>query len=232
MHGQDGHRKFRQPPLQPRGSVALSLGWVPLSPGTEQRLEPGLVWREEGTASIMRPLGAAEHSLVAPVEGAASSTDATFMVDVAPVAPPRPPVALEGEKRSDRKRHRDILRAAARRNQQPSPVCYNPLGYLEVPDICNRVATDWGTDPAKCMCETQWPKFLAAAISSGQAKRVQSAECYDGVLTLEPGQKVVASYRRPGGPHMRLRWWYNALVESFVVVKSRTGQSSTIAIVN
>jgi hypothetical protein len=34
------------------------------------------------------------------------------------------------------------------------------------------------------MCATQWPQFLAAAYSSGQAKRVQSAVCYDGELTL------------------------------------------------
>ena len=30
----------------------------------------------------------------------------------------------------------------------------------------------------------QWPQFLAAAYSSRQARRVQSAVCYDGELTL------------------------------------------------
>ena len=150
------------------------------------------------------------------------------MVDVAPVAP----VALVGEARAEGKKHRDMLRAAAHRNQQPYPICYNPHGYLEVPDICNRIATDWGKDPAGCMCAMQWPQFLAAAYSSGQAKRVQSTECYDGELTLEPGQKVTASYRRPGGHNMRERWWYNAVVESFVDIMSKTGHSSTIAIVN
>ena len=148
------------------------------------------------------------------------------VVDVAPVTP----VALVGESRAQRKKHRDRLRAAAHLNQHPYPVCYNPHGYLEVPDICNRIATDWGEAPAGCMCATQWPAFLAAAYSSGQAKRVQSAVCYDGELTLEPG--VTASYRRPGGTNMRERWWYNAVVESFVDIMSKTGHSSTIAIVN
>jgi hypothetical protein len=103
---------------------------------------------------------------------------------------------------------------------------------LEVPDICNRVATDWGKEPAECMCAKEWPAFLAAAYASGQAKRVPSAVCYDGELKLEKGQKVTASYRRPGGHNMGESWWYNAVVESFVDIVSKTGHSSTIAIVN
>ena len=150
------------------------------------------------------------------------------VVDVAPVTS----VALVGESRAQRKKHRDRLRSAAHTKELPYPVCYNPHGYLEVPDICNRIATDWGTDPAGCTCATRWPVFLAAAYSSGQAKRVPSAVCYDGALTLEPGQKVTASYRRPGGHIMRERWWYNAVVESFVDITSKTGHISTIAIVN
>jgi hypothetical protein len=31
---------------------------------------------------------------------------------------------------------------------------------------------------------------------------------------------------------MRETWWYNAVVESFVDIMSKTGHSSTIAIVN
>ena len=250
MHVEDDDRKLRPPPLKstrgspaagttemvPRGSVAKELHAKPQhglgassAGGCNSSAFAAGELPKVSVSSVQHQTGEPEHGLVASsVEGAASSTDATDMVDVAPVAP----VALVGEARKDRKKHRDILRGAAHRNQQPYPVCYNPHGYLEVPDICNRIATDWGKDPAECMCATQWPQFLAAAYSSGQAKRVQSTECYDGELTLEPGQKVVASYRRPGGNQMRSKWWYNAVVESFVVVKSRTGQSSTIAIVN
>ena len=156
-------------------------------------------------------------------EGAGGSTD---------VAGSSTAVALVGDTGRERRKHRDILRAAARRDQQPPPASYNPHGYLEVPDICNRVATEWGQQPAECKCATEWPQFLAAAYSSGQAKRVQSAQCYDGVLRLEPGQKPVASYRRPGGHNMRERWWYNAVLEGLVNVQTRTGQSKSIAVVN
>ena len=200
--------KLRPPPLPPRGSVAKP----PLTPrGSVAQLLPE-VSDSSGTGDTS---GFQELPKVG-------------VVDVAPVTP----VALVGESRAQRRKSRDILRAKAHSRELPYPVCYNPHGYLEVPDICNRIATDWGTDPAGCMCATQWPAFLAAAYSSGQAKRVQSAQCYDGALTLEPGQKVTASYRRPGGHNMKERWWYNAVIDSFVDIKSKTGHSSTIAIVN
>ena len=200
--------KLRPPPLTPRGSVATP----PLTPR-------GSVAQELPQLSDSSGTGDTSGFQELPKVG---------VVDVAPVTP----VALVGESRAQRKKHRDRLRASAKQNELPYPVCYNPHGYLEVPDICNRIATDWGTDPAGCMCATQWPAFLAAAYSSGQAKRVQSAQCYDGALTLEPGQKVTASYRRPGGHNMQETWWYNAVVESFVDIMSKTGHSSTIAIVN
>jgi hypothetical protein len=154
---------------------------------------------------------------------AGSSTDVAGSSTVVP---------LVGETRADRRRHRDTLRAAAWFNKERPPASYNPHGYLEVPDICNRIATEWGQQPADCKCATEWPQFLAAAYASGQAKRVQSVECYDGVLRMEPGQKPVASYRRPGGHNMKERWWYNAVVEGLVIVQTRTGQSKNIALVN
>ena len=154
LHDTMEDTKLRPPPLTPRGSVAQE---VP-------KVSDSSVQHQTGEES--------EHGLVA--------SRVEDMVDVAPVAP----VALVGEARWDRKKHRDMLRATAHRNQQPYPACYNPQGYLEVPKICNRIATDWGKDPAGCMCAMQWPQFLAAAYSSGQAKRVQSAVCYDGELTL------------------------------------------------
>ena len=208
LHDTMEDTKLRPPPLTPRGSVAQP----PLTPR-------GSVAQELPKVSDSSGTGDTSGFQELPKVG---------VVDVAPVTP----VALVGESRAQRKKHRDRLRASAKQNELPYPVCYNPHGYLEVPDICNRIATDWGKDPAGCMCAMQWPQFLAAAYSSGQAKRVQSAVCYDGELTLEPGQKVTASYRRPGGHNMRERWWYNAVVESFVDIMSKTGHSSTIAIVN
>ena len=208
LHDTMEDTKLRPPPLTPRGSV-----------GTLPRTPRGSVAQELPKVSDSSGTGDTSGFQELPKVG---------VVDVAPVTP----VALVGESRAQRKKHRDGLRAAAHLNQHPYPVCYNPHGYLEVPDICNRIATDWGKAPAGCMCATQWPAFLAAAYASGQAKRVRSAVCYDGALTLEKGQKVTASYRRPGGHNMRERWWYNAVVESFVDIMSKTGHSSTIAIVN
>ena len=208
LHDTMEDTKLRPPPLTPRGSV----GTLPLTPR-------GSVAQELPQVSDSSGTGDTSGFQELPKVG---------VVDVAPVTP----VALVGESRAQRKKHRDRLRASAKQNELPYPVCYNPHGYLEVPDICNRVATDWGKDPAECMCAKEWPAFLAAAYASGQAKRVQSAVCYDGALTLEPGQKVTASYRRPGGHNMGERWWYNAVVESFVDIMSKTGHSSTIAIVN
>ena len=207
LHDTMEDTKLRPPPLTPRGSVS-------------PRLTPrGSVAQELPKVSDSSGTGDTSGFQELPKVG---------VVDVAPVTP----VALVGESRAQRKKHRDRLRASAKHNELPYPVCYNPHGYLEVPDICNRIATDWGKDPAGCMCAMQWPQFLAAAYSSGQAKRVQSAVCYDGELTLEPGQKVTASYRRPGGHNMKERWWYNAVIDSFVDIMSKTGHSSTIAIVN
>ena len=208
LHDTMEDTKLRPPPLTPRGSV-----------GTLPRTPRGSVAQELPKVSDSSGTGDTSGFQELPKVG---------VVDVAPVTP----VALVGESRAQRKKHRDRLRASAKQNELPYPVCYNPHGYLEVPDICNRVATDWGKDPAGCMCATEWPAFLAAAYASGQAKRVRSAVCYDGALTLEKGQKVTASYRRPGGHNMGERWWYNAVVESFVDIMSKTGHSSTIAIVN
>jgi hypothetical protein len=208
LHDTMEDTKLRPPPLTPRGSV-----------GTLPRTPRGSVAQELPKVSDSSGTGDTSGFQELPKVG---------VVDVAPVTP----VALVGESRAQRKKHRDRLRASAKQNELPYPVCYNPHGYLEVPDICNRIATDWGKAPAGCMCATQWPAFLAAAYASGQAKRVQSAVCYDGALTLEPGQKVTASYRRPGGHNMGEVWWYNAVVESFVDIMSKTGHSSTIAIVN
>ena len=208
LHDTMEDTKLRPPPLTPRGSVAQP----PLTPR-------GSVAQELPKVSDSSGTGDTSGFQELPKVG---------VVDVAPVTP----VALVGESRAQRKKHRDRLRASAKQNELPYPVCYNPHGYLEVPDICNRVASDWGKGPAECMCATKWPGFLAAAYASGQAKRVQSAVCYDGTLTLEPGQKVTASYRRPGGHNMGQSWWYNAVVESFVDIMSKTGHSSTIAIVN
>ena len=199
--------KLRPPPLTPRGSVS-------------PRLTP--------RGSVAQELPKVSDSSGTGDTSGFQELPKVSVVGVAPVEP----VALMGDSRAQRKKYRSSLRASAKKNELPYPVCYNPHGYLEVPDICNRIATDWGKDPAGCMCATQWPAFLAAAYSSGQAKRVQSAVCYDGELMLEPGQKVTASYRRPGGNNMRERWWYNAVVESFVDIMSKTGHSSTIAIVN
>jgi len=159
LHDTMEDTKLRPPPLTPRGSVS-------------PRLTPrGSVAQELPKVSDSSGTGDTSGFQELPKVG---------VVDVAPVAP----VALVGESRAQRKKHRDRLRASAKKNELPYPVCYNPKGYLEVPDICNRIATDWGKDPAGCMCAMQWPQFLAAAYSSGQAKRVQSAVCYDGELTL------------------------------------------------
>ena len=208
LHDTMEDTKLRPPPLTPRGSV----GTLPLTPR-------GSVAQELPQVSDSSGTGDTSGFQELPKVG---------VVDVAPVTP----VALVGESRAQRKKHRNSLRASAKQSELPYPVCYNPHGYLEVPDICNRIATDWGTAPAGCMCATEWPAFLAAAYASGQAKRVRSAVCYDGALTLEKGQKVTASYRRPGGHNMGESWWYNAVVESFVDIVSKTGHSSTIAIVN
>ena len=208
LHDTMEDTKLRPPPLTPRGSVATP----PLTPR-------GSVAQELPKVSDSNGTGDTSGFQELPKVG---------VVGVAPVEP----VALMGDSRAQRKKYRSSLRASAKKNELPYPVCYNPHGYLEVPDICNRIATDWGKAPAGCMCATEWPAFLAAAYASGQAKRVPSAVCYDGELKLEKGQKVTASYRRPGGHNMGESWWYNAVVESFVDIVSKTGHSSTIAIVN
>ena len=49
---------------------------------------------------------------------------------------------------------------------------------------------------------------------------------------MMPGQNAISSYRRPGGNNMKERWWYNGLLEGFVLVQTKTGQSTSVAIVN
>jgi hypothetical protein len=103
---------------------------------------------------------------------------------------------------------------------------------LDVPPICNRIATPWFDQPAECQCESEWPKFFAAALQSGQATRTQTTECYDGTMTIEPGKKPCASYRRPGGHLMKERWWYNAVLEGLAKVTDKSGKTKAIALVN
>ena len=120
-----------------------------------------------------------------------------------PPAPPPLPRALEGDTRKDRKKSRDQIRAEARKLKQPILTSYNPQGYLDVPPICNRIGTPWSTLPAECQCEKEWPKFFAAALMAGQTTRTLSTPCSDGIMTIEPGKKPVARYRRPGGHMMK-----------------------------
>jgi hypothetical protein len=163
-----------------------------------------------------------------PTDGGETAGAASSSTD----GPPPPPQPLEGDSRSDRKKSRDQVRAAYRKLQQRPPATYNPQGYFDLPEICNRIATPWLSQPAECKCETEWPTFLAAALSSGQAVRTLSTPCYDGTMTIEPGQKPIASYRRPGGHLMKERWWYNAILEGLVIVTDKSGHKKTIALVN
>jgi hypothetical protein len=149
-----------------------------------------------------------------------------------PPAPPPLPQALEGDTRAGRKKSRDLLRAGARKQQQPVPPSYNPHGYLDVPQICNRIATPWSSPPADCQCAVEWPTFFAAALMSGQATRMQTTPCYDGTMTIEPGTKPSVSYRRPGGHLMKERWWYNGVLLGFAKVTDKLGHSKTIALAN
>jgi hypothetical protein len=112
------------------------------------------------------------------------------------------------------------------------PASYNPKGYLDVPPICNRVGSPWFDQPAECSCASEWPKFFAAALQSGQASRLLSTPCYDGIMKIEPGTKPCASYRRPGGHNMKERWWYNAVLEGLAKVTDKSGSTRTIALVN
>ncbi len=168
------------------------------------------------------PSAAASSSSAGPAPPSASSSSA---------APPSPPLALEGETWRERKQSRDQLRAEARKLMRP-PASYNPQGYLDVPPLCNRIANPWGEKPAVCVCGSEWPKFFSAALSSGQVQTIKSTKVRHGTLTIEPGIKPGASYRRPGGHNMTHRWWYNAVVEELAKVTDKYGHTKAIAIVN
>jgi hypothetical protein len=51
-------------------------------------------------------------------------------------------------------------------------------------------------------------------------------------MTIEPGKKPCASYRRPGGHLMKERWWYNAVLEGLAKVTDKSGNTKAIALVN
>ncbi len=73
---------------------------------------------------------------------------------------------------------------------------------------------------------------VLVALMSGQATRTLSTPCYDGTMTIEPGHKPKASYRRPGGHLMKERWWYNAVLEGLAKVTDKSGKTKAIALVN
>jgi hypothetical protein len=242
----------RKPELKPKGSVAESLeltesgksaqspptkpqyglptdGGAGGSSGSAARAKPqyglptdGGAGGSSGSAARAKP----QYGL--PTDGGETAGAASSSTD----GPPPAPQPLEGDSRSERKKSRDQVRAASRKLGQRPPATYNPQGYFDPPEICNRVATPWLSQPAACKCETEWPTFLAAALSSGQAVRTLSTPCYDGTMTIEPGQKPIASYRRPGGHQMKERWWYNAILEGLVIVTDKSGHTKTIALVN
>jgi hypothetical protein len=213
---------------KPKGSVAKSM--QPSTSGSPDQLVGSLPSGSAQSAGTQPQYGlptdggAGSQPTDGGAEGSASSSSAP---------PPPVPVPLEGDSRDDRKKHRDKLRAEARKSGHKAPVTYNPGGYMDIPEICNRVATAWGIPSTNvCKCATEWPAFLSTALASGQAERTQTATCHDGVLTIVPGQKPLASYRRPGGHLMKERWWYNAILEGFVIVRNKLGRTQTIALVN
>jgi hypothetical protein len=252
---EDTSRTPRQ--RKPKGSVALcmqpsvsgksvqSLGSKPkyglptdggagIPSGSAAKPQDGLPTLDEGagesSGSAQSPGTKPQYGL--PTDGGAGGPSGSAGASSSTDAPPPPPQRLEGDSRIDRKKSRDQIRAAYRKVQQRPPATYNPHGYLDVPEICNRIATPWSTQPGECKCETEWPTFLTAALSSGQAVRTLTTPCYDGTMTIEPGQKPIASYRRPGGHNMKERWWYNAILEGLVIVTTKLGHTKTIALVN
>ncbi len=197
-------------------------------------------WCEENPEGTMGSAAASSSAAAAVPSAQLGSAAASSSSAVPPDAssspaepsPPSSPVALEGDDRRSRKQSRDQLRAEARKLKKPPPASYNPQGYLDVPPLCNRIATSWSEPPAECVCGSEWPKFFSAALSSGQVKRIKSTDCYHGTLTIEPGIKPCASYRRPGGHNMTHRWWYNAVVEGLAKVTDKSGKSKDVALVN
>ena len=239
-----GSGKSLQPAVKIKGSVANEIKLVESGKSADPRMtEPQYGLPTDGVAGgpngsqyedAVGPSGSAASFRTVPQYGLPTDGGARGPSGSAEASSfsAGPPQALEGDNRRDRKKFRDQLRAEARKLKQRPPASYNPQGYLDVPPICNRIATPWSFQPAECQCEKAWPKFFAAGLMSGQITRTLSTPCYDGIMTIEPGKKPCASYRRPGGHLMKERWWYNAVLEGLANVTSKSGHTKTIAIVN
>ena len=147
-------------------------------------------------------------------------------------AQPPSPQPLYGSTWAERNQERNWIRAQARMKKLPVPRTFRANGLVEPPLPCNRIAVPWGKQPGPCHCKEEWPKFCARALRSGQARRIHAGrvECYDGFLTIRPGEIPRLSYRRPG--KRGEKWWYDGLLAQVLEVTDKSGHKRKIAVVN
>ena len=74
---------------------------------------------------------------------------------------------------------------------------------------------------------------MACLPCEGLAERIiDSVDAYDGRLDIPRDEKVVCSYRRPGGHLMRERWWYNGLIAKAYSVCGKDSRCYQVVAVN
>ena len=186
---------------RPRGSEALG----PPVPGESSARAGGGEYGDPlpDTASTAADAGSAA-STRTPDHGSGNYGDA-FQLAVGSTSL----VVLPEGTRKEKKKARDRLRATAHRKGMPYPKSVSPSGFTDPPQLCNRVASPWGSTPSKCDCKSAWPAFISQAVKNGAATVAQSIETSDGTLDTSV-EKPTASYYRPGSQGSR--WWYDAIV--------------------
>ena len=238
-HGKED--SLRSVQVKPKGTVAACMGTMPkslkrkesgklVSSSAEDNRKAKLM-KATTQAAMLKPNQAAiasqnqEHTRYgSPTDGDAGAASGS--------AQPPSPQPLYGSTWAERNQERNWIRAQARMKKLPVPRTFRANGLVEPPLPCNRIAVPWGKQPGPCHCKEEWPKFCARALRSGQARRIHAGrvECYDGFLTIRPGEIPRLSYRRPG--KRGEKWWYDGLLAQVLEVTDKSGHKRKIAVVN
>jgi hypothetical protein len=134
-----------------------------------------------------------------------------------------------GANANERRLHRSQLRTMARKDGQPSPLAVAQMD--PVPPVCNRAALPWGESVTAqhCQCAEFSSWFGRHGGDSNLIYAVEAAKDVNGTL-WSPTDNV--SYWRPGGKHLKERYWYNAVLGGLWSIRFPSGARSVVAQVN
>ena len=137
---------------------------------------------------------------------------------------------LQGDNAKARRQHRSQLRTQAKKASSSTAMPMCVANSDPPPPICNRAGLAWGV-PAQdaCQCK-ELAEWIGKHKNDASLVRCPSTaqDCEGTTWSLD--DKV--SYWRPGGRHMKERYWYNCVAAALYSIRKADGVWATVAQVN